>query len=126
MTIALTWLLDTQAGQGILIAFSTALVTSAGHILARQLQKAKRTENLALIANVAAQAVNDALKAAVAAPAAQRMQLAIAAARTTIVAQAPNIENALKGELTMLVAGHVALQTLSPGGSVVNLPGANS
>ena len=122
MTAAISFLLTTQAGQAIVVATVTALVTAGGHWLATLAQRNARTENLALIAEAAAKAVDEAVTVAASAPPNQRLGLAIAAARASLVADYPGIEKALGAELTVLVAGHAALQTVAPGGAVVTLP----
>jgi hypothetical protein len=114
--------LNTQAGQDLAVG----ILTSGVAVLARAAEKSflanKRAAPLAILPEIAAKAVDDGIKAAAGAHPNQRMALAIAAARAELVAQFPTIEKIIGGELTALVAGHVALQTVAPGNTVVNLP----
>lgn len=115
--------LNSQAGQDLAAVVITTFVAAAARWAEKKLLANKRTAALAVLPEIAAAAVDDGVKAATNAPANQRLQLSIAAARADLVANYPSIAKAFTGEvLTALVAGHVAMETISPGGMTVNLP----
>ncbi len=122
MSAILISFLNTQAGAAVIATVATGIVAAVTRWAEKWFLASKRAKPLAILPEIAAKAVDDAIQAAANAPPNQRMQLAIAAARAELVAQFPSIEKALGGELTALVAGHVALQTVSPGNAEVNFP----
>lgn len=120
----ITWLLGTEAGQGIVIAIGTAAITSAAHWFYHLAMHDKRTENVAILAIIAAEVVEAGLHGAVIAPSRDKLiQYAVIAAKDKLIARLGDIEKAFGGEADYLIHGAV-VKEVGVGNVTVNLPGA--
>jgi hypothetical protein len=120
----IAWLLGTEAGQGLVIAVLTAAITSAAHWIYHLAMHDKRTENVAILALIAAEVVEAGIKGAVIAPSRDKLiQYAVVAAKDKLVARLGDIEKAFGGEADYLIHGAV-VKEVGVGNVTVNLPGA--
>jgi hypothetical protein len=121
--------MTTELWKAIFTSGGTALCSLAVGFVVHYLQKNARLRDLAIIATICGQALNDALRAAGTAPktAADKtaiLEAAFEAAKVRILENMPEIESALEAELDVLIHGNIKQLALvtTPGNSVVTLP----
>jgi hypothetical protein len=107
----------TPLERDMLLTFAPILVGWGFREIVAMLHKHQRLEALAGVA----QAAEDAVNAGIAAGPGGRAA-AVAAAKAAVLADLPNVEKSLEAELDVLLAGHVAQLTTTPGGATVSLP----
>jgi hypothetical protein len=120
-------LIPVEAWKAIFTSSGTALCSLAVGILVHWMQKKSRLKDLAIIATICKEALNDAIVAAGNTPwtPADRkavLEAAVNAAKTRILMNMPQIEASLEAELDVLVNGNVHQLATAPGGATVVLP----
>jgi hypothetical protein len=120
-------LIPVEAWKAIFTSSGTALCSLAVGILVHWMQKKSRLKDLAIIATICGEALQDAIRAAGSSPKTPAdttsiLEAAASAAKARILMNIPEIEASLEAELDVLIHGNIKQLAIAPGGATVVMP----